>query len=318
MHLLAMPSQTREEKSRLKRIFTTLKQATIKHMRRPRPSCQDEHGEIKAIVEPYWTLFNTALDHEHKPRIDHLTTTQQFIISPIIVITKHSLIINGRLHEESGDLAYPTGTSKHLQRQISKFNKCDFSIQVFLRYLSPLLEKIGAEIEWLTVCSNPRVVFHWSNRKPDPRVRHSVFLITAKSGEQFVADFTVEQFGFGPEMWFTKREEYARACTLYKPASGPFEEEVELARRGVFDRRGRVGNVIVDVCEREMGMWERLGRKGEMEWLEMAVMEAAKREWVERGEPPEYSSVECSVAPVPEMVSLTIEEAARIYYAVAA
>jgi hypothetical protein len=313
-----MPSQTREEKSTLKRIFTTLKQATLKHTPKPKPDCQAEYDEIKAIVEPYWALFNTALEHEQKPRIHHLTTSHQSTISPIIVITKHSLTINGRLHEESGDLAYPAGTSKYLQRQISKFNKCDFSIQVFLQYLSPLLGKIGAEIEWFTVFSNPRVVFHWVNRIPDPRVRHSVFLITARSGEQFVADFTVEQFGFEPEMWFMKREEYVRTCVLDKPGSEPFEEEVERARRGLFDRRERVGNVIVDVCEREMGMWERMGRKGRMEWLNKAVVEAAKREWEGRGEPPEYSSVGCGVTTVPKIVSLTVEETARICYAVAA
>jgi hypothetical protein len=38
-------------------------------------------------------------------------------------------------------------------------------------------------------------------------------LITSEKGEQFIADFTVDQFVYGGEMWFTDRETYQdRVC----------------------------------------------------------------------------------------------------------
>lgn len=43
----------------------------------------------------------------------------------------------------------------------------------------------------------------------EPEVcQHSYLLITSATGRQYVADFTLEQFGFETEMWFCVREEY--------------------------------------------------------------------------------------------------------------
>jgi hypothetical protein len=37
---------------------------------------------------------------------------------------------------------------------------------------------------------------------------HFVFCITSVRGEQFIADFTIEQFGYHGTDWFTKQTEY--------------------------------------------------------------------------------------------------------------
>jgi hypothetical protein len=91
-------------------------------------------------------------------------------------------------------------------------------------------------MEYLTEMSNPRIVFHWADQKPDPKVRYSAFFITTRSGEQFIADFTIEQFGFEPGMWFMKRENYAKECTLDEPVSKPSEEELDEAWKGMSIR----------------------------------------------------------------------------------
>jgi hypothetical protein len=124
---------------------------------------------------------------------------------------------------------------------------------------------IGANIEWHTVISNPRIVFHYSTSKPVPKVRHSVFLITSKTEQQFIADFTIEQFGFKPQMWFMKKEGYVRKCTLDEPVRKPTVEELEQARHGVFNKIVWVGCLVRYVCENgELWMWERLDSKSRM------------------------------------------------------
>lgn len=37
---------------------------------------------------------------------------------------------------------------------------------------------------------------------------HSVCIIASTSGEQYIADFTLEQFGFASDMWLMKRSDY--------------------------------------------------------------------------------------------------------------
>jgi hypothetical protein len=237
---------------------------------------QVEYDEIKAILEPYWHLFNFALEYEQRRRILYLTTTRHFIHGPSI-ITQHldPTIEDGRYIVSAGALAYPTGTPRTIRRQCNKYNFCDTSIHIFLTYLLPALQMIGAKIEWHTVISNPRIVFHYSTSKPRPKVRHSVFLITSKTGQQFIADFTIEQFGFKPQMWFMKKESYVRKCTLDEPVSKPSVEELEQARHGVFNKITRVGWLVRYVCENgELWMWERLDSKSRMKWLEGVVVDA--------------------------------------------
>jgi hypothetical protein len=83
-------------------------------------------------------------------------------------------------------------------------------------------------------------VFYYSTFKPNLKVRYSVFLITSKTRQQFIADFTIEQFGFKPRMWFIKKEDYVRKCTLDKLVRKPSKEELEQARHSVFSKRTRV------------------------------------------------------------------------------
>lgn len=42
---------------------------------------------------------------------------------------------------------------------------------------------------------------------------HSVFCITSASGSEFIADFTIEQFGYGEECWFMDKYHYLLKVT---------------------------------------------------------------------------------------------------------
>jgi hypothetical protein len=71
---------------------------------------------------------------------------------------------------------------------------------------------VGAQIEWLEVQVSLRIMIHYSNQTLDSSI-HSVSCITARTGEKFVTDFTVEQFGYDDTFWFMKKDEDLTACT---------------------------------------------------------------------------------------------------------
>jgi hypothetical protein len=90
---------------------------------------QVEYEEIKVILEPYWHLFNFALEYEQKRCILYLTTTRHFIYGPS-VITQHldHTVENGRYIARAGALAYPTDTPETIRRQSNKYDQCNTSI----------------------------------------------------------------------------------------------------------------------------------------------------------------------------------------------
>jgi hypothetical protein len=241
------------------------------------------HTTIQAILEPYWHIFNLVLLHQYDVRIGTyaITTPTTSPPSPII-ITQHAAHDKyGHTAYSSGASAYPPSWSASTRRQSSKFNHCDVSIQFFLVYLEPLLAKIGARVEWLAVCPKPRVVFHWAGSTPVPDVRHSVFYITAKTGETFVADFTVEQFGFSEDIWFLPADKYMQVCTRGRHCRQPSDEEIKSARRGEFDRRVGKGFVVRNVCcGADIDRWK---KNGGLEWLGERVKEACVEFWGEYG-----------------------------------
>jgi hypothetical protein len=288
----------------------------LSRIHEPSPQ-QAEHDEIKALIEPYWHLFNLALDHERKRQIIYITVTKHSSPNSAAIITQYlnPVLKNGKWIKAAGANTYPTDTASHIRRQSQKFNWCDASIQIFLFYLSPLMDAIGVKIEWLAVLSRPRVVFHFSHQEPNPGVRHSVFLITARSRRQFIADFTVEQFGFETCMWFMDKDEYVRTCMLDEAVVQPMEEELERARRGFFSPKLGVGWVVtVVVMKEEFRLWGRLDRKSRMMYLERVVKEVSEREYGDKMLPPPYSSLEVTGALGPEGGSIPAGELPLAYH----
>jgi hypothetical protein len=97
-----MPPQFQEKKASLRRIYTMQRKRIRKSSLQ-----QVEYDEIKAILEPYWHLFNFALEHEQRRCILYLTTTRHFIHGPSI-ITQHldHTVEDGRYIASAGALAY--------------------------------------------------------------------------------------------------------------------------------------------------------------------------------------------------------------------
>ncbi|CAI9625477.1 unnamed protein product [Alternaria burnsii] len=119
-----------------------------------------------------------------------------------------------------------------MRRGSNKFNHCDFSIRVFLYMLEPFLSRVNARITWLSVVAKPYWVIYWKHYRPYSEVRHSVFNIETRSGDEYIADFTIEQFGYSSECWLMRKSEYEKQCTMGIRMRQPRSEEVDEARRG--------------------------------------------------------------------------------------
>jgi hypothetical protein len=115
-----------------------------------------------------------------------------------------------------------------MQTAILKLHGCDFSVISFIEWIADALRTIGARVDWLILRPVTRVYIHYDDQ-PLVDFCHSVFSITSRSGDQFIADFTVEQFGYLEEDWFMPKAEYINTHTTgeWRIAS---EDDQELTR----------------------------------------------------------------------------------------
>jgi hypothetical protein len=136
---------------------------------------------------------------------------------------------------------------------------------------------VNAKIEWFAVDAKPLLLFHWYGSPLQLKVRHSVFRITTKLGEEYIADFTIEQFGYPSAMWFMGKQEYVEKCTTGKEMMQPCEVEIASAMKGEVEMTRKV-EVIRELCRKsDFRRWRQWGENSRIEWLEEVVKEALKR-----------------------------------------
>lgn len=240
----------------------------VKRRLRPSADC----AEIMAILEPYWHIFNFVLEHEQRPKIRALIPWRTSTSSPPVLIH----FLEG-LVEASGAAAYPYWVSHQLRRSSHKYNHCDYSIRLFLGHFLRCLREVNAKIEWFAVDAKPLILFHWYGNPLQLKVRHSVFSITTKSGEEYIADFTIEQFGYPSAMWFMEKKEYVEKCTTGQEMMQPCEEEIASAMQGEIEMTCKV-EVVRELCRRlDFRRWRRWDKDSRVEWLEQRVQEALSR-----------------------------------------
>lgn len=91
---------------------------------------------------------------------------------------------------------------------------CKISILSFLPHLRNALAPFEAKVEWAIVQPKPRYILHWSwNPNAFKIMNHSVFLIATKEGREYVADFTMEQFGYFNN-WLMDKNEFFNQRTM--------------------------------------------------------------------------------------------------------
>lgn len=233
---------------------------------------------IMAILEPYWHIFNFVLEHEQRPKTRALIPWRRSTSSPPVLVH----FLEERV-EASGAAAYPQWVSHQLRRSSHKYNHCDYSIRLFLGLFLRRLGEVNAKIEWFAVDAKPLILFHWCYYPLQLKVRHSVFSITTKSGEEYIADFTIEQFGYPSAMWFMEKKEYVAKCTTGQEMLQPCEEEIASAMRGEIEMTGKA-EVVRELCGRsDFRRWGQWDEDRRIAWLEGLVQKGLEKRGEERG-----------------------------------
>jgi hypothetical protein len=175
-----------------------------------------ELERIKAIVAPFREIFNITLQEQYMERIIRIVYSKpaadsMYPGSPIY--TLHDGSIGQPPDLQKGAAAFPPKSSARLRTAITKLNTCDLAVNSFLSRLADCLRPLDATVQWLTVRASPRFILRYVSSDSKQPI-HSVTCITTKSGAQFVADFTIEQFGYDEDYWFTELPDYLALCTI--------------------------------------------------------------------------------------------------------
>lgn len=252
-----------------------------------------EYCSIRSILLLYWHIFNLVLEYECRPSVYHVQWMKTGWNRPSIITEVPCRDSNGKLMYAIGSRAHGPSVSLLDRLARNKHNHCDFSIQLFLIYLEPALKRIGATITWLTVQSKPIIIHHLEGEPPDPFVRHSVFSITTRTGAEYIADFTMEQFGFNIENLLMHKRYYENMYTTHRQNPQPSTEEIEKARRGKFKDWNGKGWAVKEVCSiMTFHRWNSLDEGTRLLALEILVRQISTRRW---GWHPDYcTDLTCS------------------------
>ena len=190
----------------------------------------DEFDQVKAIVKPFHDMYGAILDNTYFQTITRIVADQVQALSSGTISETYTVYNDKSIWVEpesaKGRAAFPPDTSVGMQTSIMKLDSCDTTVAMFLPHLSDNLREIGARVDWVVVDAIPYKIFHYEHEDPtDPQ--HSVFSITTCSGNQFIADFTIEQFGYDAECWFSRKSAYLELYT--EPGSCRLISEDEVA-----------------------------------------------------------------------------------------
>jgi hypothetical protein len=232
------------------------------------PASRDEHAAIKDIVAVYWEIFNAAsmsLELHSVAEVVEKTSTEEGVPTFCTLITK------GENADWTSDInnVLPDEMSARLVNALYKKDMCDTSIFWFVKPMTEKLKEVDAVTYWYIFDYDPEFVMHYDfeNATAKSRVSHSVFRITGSSAKHYVADFTVEQFGFdGPRYFFLPIEQYFRLM------NGMKEWEPCTA---VHEEASRCAINEMDSCVSLH--WEIARYCSQLDWTCLATMEALDR-----------------------------------------
>jgi hypothetical protein len=275
------------------RLPSRIRPRTLRSLKRPQTfdaTDASDYDEVKSILEPYWHIWNLCLERFEVPIIDRIDFTHPPSHHPDLptIINLHLLKDRaGKPKHTTGENTYPPWLNLPLQAGIARFNMCDASVCIFYSHLEKALEEMDATVDWLTPTLKPHLVFHYSTREPIPVIRHSFFGIRSRNGNAFVADFTIEQFGFKSATWFQKGKQYLSDCTLNgRLRMKPDMSEMTEMMAAVMRERVGMNRVIWELGDGfDIVKWKGLHGHAKMEWLKGLVDAACRREFEdEKGE----------------------------------
>jgi hypothetical protein len=168
------------------------------------------YDEIKAVLDVYNIIFHTFTLYQPLASVSDIKTTQPSpsTMSP----TVYTLHKDAYRRFSRGISSLPPRTSEVVIKAYLKKDLCDFALETMLRPICTRLRTVGARVDWLIVSPAPQLLLHFEDEKVETPA-HSVLSVTCRNGEQYIADFTIEQFGYPSAAWFMAQNDYLEGCT---------------------------------------------------------------------------------------------------------
>ncbi|KAI8940656.1 hypothetical protein NX059_001926 [Plenodomus lindquistii] len=130
--------------------------------------------------------------------------------------------------EVDAEACMPQDLHISIRKAIPKLNMCDAVTLALLPHVTDILQKINARVDWLTVDFQP--LFQLRDEGSNFSGSHSILSITTSSGEQFIPDFTIEQFGYHERYWLTSKPDYLQSYTMDGSYALVTEEHLDMVR----------------------------------------------------------------------------------------
>lgn len=113
-------------------------------------------------------------------------------------------------------VAFAPETSANMRKAITVYNMCIMSVIVYFPELQKALQALGAQVSCHEVLIDPAFMLALDGKLMRPW--HHVLCVKTADGQEYIADFTIEQFGYF-DHWFLEKSVYLDVCA----ASGSSE-----------------------------------------------------------------------------------------------
>jgi len=179
---------------------------------------EDDFTIIKHLVTPFRDIFRASLENMYTARLSQIIKSEAPDDTEYAGLTVYTLHVDSSEDHErkfvKPAVAFPPGTSEQVRKAISRRNMCDITVNAFLSRLHDTVRQIGAKADWLEVRAAPLLMLRYKDETLD-MTPHSVIVVTTPSGQEFIVDLTIEQFGYdGNNHWFMEKHEYLDQCTV--------------------------------------------------------------------------------------------------------
>jgi hypothetical protein len=181
-------------------------------MSAPSQSMDATTAEVKRIVGLFRDIFNACNNGCDREPVTSIHRKEFQWSSKQVYAISIGRDANGERMQVPNAETYPSGTSEDMRKSINLYSLCTLSVVTYLEQLRKALQALGAEVSWHEVVINPRIVLTFKDRNSGTPYHH-VFRIKTATGQEYIADFTIEQFGYF-DHWFMEKDKYLNECTV--------------------------------------------------------------------------------------------------------
>ncbi|KAF2854221.1 hypothetical protein T440DRAFT_270700 [Plenodomus tracheiphilus IPT5] len=202
----------------------------------------DELEALRRYLKPFHTACDEICNRLPAPKV-HCIIRDEVLGSLQDKPPSYTMYLDHTaLGELDAETSMPHDTHISIRNAIPKLNMCDYAVLVFLPYLTDVPRKINARVDWLFIEFQPLFNLCLEGCELPKSPKHSIFSITTSGGEQFIADFTIEQFGYHGRYWITPKAEYLEQYTTNGAYHIATDDDKEIIQD--FVNIDRVGNMF--------------------------------------------------------------------------